>query len=404
MAVLKSFKLDANLDNPAGRLNHQTIKIMIQPHKTDFIKMMSPHICLNMIVKNEAAVILRCLASVKPWIDSWVIVDTGSTDGTQDMIRQYMHDLPGQLFERPWKNFGHNRSEALELALTNDLPPADYLLFIDADETLLVAEHFRYPELDGAAYYFECLYDHVCYQRNALVSTRLPWRWKGVLHEYLDSPMPHHWQTLEGIRIFVQHDSARGKDATTYLKDIALLQQGIRDEPDNLRYQFYLAQSYQDAGMLEAALQAYQQRANAAGWEEERWMAQFRAAQLTERLNYPIEHVYLAYLQAWISRQQRAEPLYELARFYRERQLYDTACYFAQQAVNIVQPDDLLFVDHSVYAWRVLDELSVSATYCAPYKPAGQAAMLKLIQQQKFPLSEKARIEANVVFYDLSLV
>ena len=51
---------------------------------------MEAHIRLNMIVKNEAHVILRCLASVKPWIDSWCIVDTGSSDGTQEIIQNYL--------------------------------------------------------------------------------------------------------------------------------------------------------------------------------------------------------------------------------------------------------------------------------------------------------------------------
>ncbi|MDO8336144.1 MAG: glycosyltransferase, partial [Candidatus Saccharibacteria bacterium] len=55
---------------------------------------MKKHIRLNMIVKNEAHVILRCLASVKPWIDSWCIVDTGSSDGTQDIIQDYLKDIP----------------------------------------------------------------------------------------------------------------------------------------------------------------------------------------------------------------------------------------------------------------------------------------------------------------------
>lgn len=360
---------------------------------------MQPHIRLNMIVKNEAAVILRCLASVKSWIHSWVIVDTGSTDGTQQLIQDFMQDIPGQLFERPWKNFGHNRTEALQLALTSSLPHVDYLLFIDADETLISAEGFQYPALTGTSYHFECIYNQLRYLRNALVSTRLPWTWQGVLHEYLDSPQPHSWQQLQGLSIFVRHDSARAKDASTYLKDIALLQQGLQDEPGNVRYQFYLAQSYQDAGLLEQALEAYHHRASAGGWEEERWTAQFRAAQLTERLNKPIEQIYMAYLQAWASRQQRAEPLYELARFYREQQIYETACHFAQQAVNIPRPDDMLFVDSSVYDWRTLDELSVSATYCNAFKAAGKAAILQLVEEQKFPAHERQRIEDNLRFY-----
>src|SRR5215471_3825198 len=89
-------------------------------------------LCLNMIVKNEAPVIARCLASVRPIIDYWVIVDTGSTDRTQEAIRTLMGDLPGQLHERPWRDFGHNRTEALELAQ----PHGEYMLWIDADDAL----------------------------------------------------------------------------------------------------------------------------------------------------------------------------------------------------------------------------------------------------------------------------
>ncbi|WP_227548550.1 hypothetical protein [Acinetobacter sp. ANC 4173] len=156
-------------------------------------------------------------------------------------------------------------------------PHADYLIFIDADESLLVQPEFQCGTLSDTAYYFECIYDHLRYQPNALISTKLPWVWKGVLREYLDSTSPHQWTSLEGPRIFIQHDSAREHDPQTYLKDIEVLRQGILDEADNLRYQCYLVQSYQDEHMPQQALEAYQRPANLGGWEEERWMAQFRA-------------------------------------------------------------------------------------------------------------------------------
>ncbi|HEX3250433.1 MAG TPA: glycosyltransferase, partial [Pyrinomonadaceae bacterium] len=95
-------------------------------------------ICLNMIVRNEAAVIERCLNSVKGFIDHWVIVDTGSTDGTQQLIRQCMRNLPGELIERPWIDFAHNRSEALEFARGK----SDYVFVIDADELLVQDQDF----------------------------------------------------------------------------------------------------------------------------------------------------------------------------------------------------------------------------------------------------------------------
>ena len=54
-----------------------------------------------MIVKDEASVIPRCLASVRKLIDYWIIVDTGSTDGTPEVVRKVMHEIPGELHQRP---------------------------------------------------------------------------------------------------------------------------------------------------------------------------------------------------------------------------------------------------------------------------------------------------------------
>ena len=60
-------------------------------------------ITLCMIVKNESKVIERCLASVLPVIDHWMILDTGSTDGTQEKIREFFNNvgIPGELHEEP---------------------------------------------------------------------------------------------------------------------------------------------------------------------------------------------------------------------------------------------------------------------------------------------------------------
>jgi glycosyltransferase involved in cell wall biosynthesis len=86
-----------------------------------------------MIVKNEEPVLERCLQSVRPLIDAWCIVDTGSTDGTRRVIQRVLGDLPGELHEHPWQDFAHNRTRALELARRL----GDYVLVIDADEVLV---------------------------------------------------------------------------------------------------------------------------------------------------------------------------------------------------------------------------------------------------------------------------
>lgn len=352
--------------------------------------MTKPQICLSMIVKNEAPVIARCLASVRPWIDHWVIVDTGSSDGTQDLVRTALHGLPGQLHERPWYNFAHNRNEALALAR----PHGDFVLFIDADEQLQMPAGFAWPQLPASGYMFRCVMNGWRYARNSLVSAHPSWRWEGVLHEYLTTDQPHQWSTLEGPTILVSHDGARARDPSTYLKDIEVLRQALAREPQHTRYTFYLAQSYRDAGMLADSLHLYRQRITLGGWEEEVWFAAFQVAVLLERLQAPPAEVQQAYLHAYAMRPHRAEPLCELARYLRLRGEFALAHLYALRAAAMKLPNDMLFIDAAVYTWRALDELASSAWY-AGAKDDGCRAITQLLAEQRFPATERPRLEAN---------
>src|ERR1035437_6040364 len=175
-------------------------------------------ICLNMIVRDEAAVIERCLVSVRPFIDYWVIVDTGSVDDTAQRIETALAGIPGGLDRRPWKKFVHNRTEALNLAKDH----GDYLLFIDADESLRAPSGFVWPALTDDAYYLNAEYGATLYRRCALVSTRLEWKWSGVLHEFLESTPQTHIGHLEWPHVVVQQDGARAHGPKTYEKDAAI--------------------------------------------------------------------------------------------------------------------------------------------------------------------------------------
>jgi tetratricopeptide (TPR) repeat protein len=307
-----------------------------------------------------------------------------------------MSDLPGTLHERPWQDFAHNRNEAMALARAH----GDYLLFIDADETLVMPQGFHWPALTADGYQFRCQLDGWCYQRNALVAAQQPWRWEGVLHEYLTQDRPHTWQALPGPAIVVSRDGARARDGNTYLHDIEVLERAVHAEPNNPRYRFYLAQSYRDAGQLENALRAYRMRVAMGGWEEECWFALYQVAVLTEALDAPPAEVRDGYLSAYQARPTRAEPLCELARYHRLRGEHALGHLYAQQAAAMAMPEDALFVDESVYAWRALDELAVSAFYIGA-RAQGRAALQRLLHEQRFPAFERARIEANRPFYGL---
>ena len=356
---------------------------------------MSP-LCLNMIVKNEAHVIRRCLDSVKPFIDHWVIVDTGSTDGTQGLVREHLCSKPGQLFEHPWKNFGHNRNQALELAAS----AADYLFFIDADERLALPRGFQRPVLSADAYHLSCKYGGSTFVRCALVAARLPWRWQGVVHEFLECATPFRLAKLDGPTIVIAHDGARSRDPATYLKDAALLEQALLANPHSTRDTFYLAQSYRDAGELEKSRTVYRRRSELGGFEEEAWYSLYQVALLEERLQSDPATVSHAYLRAYQRRPTRAEPLTRLARYHRLRKEFALAVLYARQAAAMARPADLLFVDDATYSWSSLDELAVSASYTSS-KDEGRAALVQLMAENRFPESERARMLANCAFYGI---
>lgn len=359
--------------------------------------MPTPTVCLNMIVKNEAHVIRRCLESVLPFIDHWVIVDTGSSDGTQTLVRELMRSKPGELHERPWKSFGHNRNEALQLAK----PHADYLFFIDADEQLLLPPRFERARLAAHGYYLNCKYGGTTYARCALVSARLPWRWEGVVHEYLGCDQPFQLQTLAGPTVLVSHDGARSRDPDTYLKDAALLEEALRATPNNPRDTFYLAQSYRDAGQLEKSREIYLRRATMKGWDEEGWYALYQVAMLDEKLNRDPAAVSFSYLSAYQRRPTRAEPLVRLARYHRLRKEYELALLYARRAAALPRPADLLFVDDATYHYSALDELAVAASYTSA-KEEGRTALRELMKGNRFPESERQRMLDNCKFYGIS--
>ncbi len=138
---------------------------------------------LCMIVRNEAAVIERCLDSVRGLIDSWVICDTGSSDGTPELIRSALEGIPGRLESRPWVDFGHNRSELMELAAGS----ADYLLLLDAD--MAVVQQSDMPELRADAYLLRET-GPLDFGVNRLVRGDRQWWYEGSTHEHIATSLP----------------------------------------------------------------------------------------------------------------------------------------------------------------------------------------------------------------------
>ena len=259
-------------------------------------------LCLCMIVKDEAAVIDRCLRSVRDLIDYWVICDTGSTDGTQDRIRAALEDVPGELHERPWVDFGHNRTEALSLARGK----ADYLLLLDADWTF-EAEPGAIDGLTEDVYLVRHVHrpsgDFELYNRH-LVRGDIDWRYVGATHEYIQADRETSEARLDAARIVNWADGGVGRERR-WRQDVELLEKDLLRDPGNLRSLFYMAQTYRDLGATARAIELYERRAAAGGWEEEVYYSLYQAGVLRTPDDWPSAAV--ALMRAWEQRPRRAE-------------------------------------------------------------------------------------------------
>jgi tetratricopeptide (TPR) repeat protein len=320
-------------------------------------------ICLNMIVKDEKPVILQCLKSVKPFIDHWVIVDTGSTDGTQAQIREIMKDIPGELFERPWVNFSHNRNEALSLAKGR----ADYYLLIDADEVLVATPSFHFPKLTADLYSIPIHMTKtdgsvVTSPRAFLIRDQSACRWVGVLHETIDPKSVNSFAEIGNLMIQTDMVSGhRSQDPNKFLKDAKMLEKALETDPENYRNLFLMGASYELAGKLELALQAFEKCSSLknCGFDE-LYRSLFQIGVLQERLGKSPDLFLASYEKAIQFYPNRAEPLFFIANYYVKKNDFKKAYEFFKKASELPLPEQS-YVERSIYTWASLYNLEVCA-------------------------------------------
>ena len=349
-------------------------------------------ICLCMIVKNEASVIKRCINSVRPLITNWLIVDTGSTDGTQNLIREYLKDVPGELHERSWRDFAHNRSEALALARKH----AQYSLIIDADDTLEIPAGYELPRLEADCYMMEIRDTPMLYWRKQLVNNRLHWMYRGVLHEFIASEEPHSTAVLP-IGMRRNHDGARRKDPSWFQKDVEILERALQTEQDPLlksRYTFYLAQSYRDSHNPLKALTYYQQRSKLGGWQEEVFVSHYQSAKLMEVLGFSTSEVLRTYESATNAHPARVEARHGAARYCRLKGMYKEGYFYAKGGLARALPVDALFAEPWIYDFGLADEFAVNA-YWAGHHQESLTECLRLLQGDKLPANDRPRVISN---------
>lgn len=219
--------------------------------------MAAPRLTAAMIVRDEAEYLGGCLESLRDLVDEVVIVDTGSTDGSQGLARRH----GARVEEIRWRgDFAAARNAALEIAT------GDWILYIDADERAHGARKnldplFAGPEIAALTVRFRPVSGFTRYREIRLFRNRPELRFRGVIHES-HLPALRELVTAEGLQVA---DSELALDHLGYdrprpdkhLRNLPLLEARLADEPDNTYCWSHLAGTLDALGRGDEARAAW---------------------------------------------------------------------------------------------------------------------------------------------------
>jgi hypothetical protein len=287
-----------------------------------------------MIVKNESHIIVETLKNVCAAIPfaTYQISDTGSTDGTQGLIRDFFAGigLSGELSEDAWIDFGTNRTQVLQKAYQK----TDYVLMWDADDRVHGTLVFPTP-MDADEYGFRFQSGTMCFRRTQLFNNRKRWKYTGVLHEYAECLEPRQpYRMIEGDYYFAANSlGARALDPEKYAKDAAVLEAACAKaeaakDPIAARYAFYCANSYRNTTNRDKTIEFYKKVLTMSGWLQEKYMACLELWGQYELLGTPEKGVEFLMESTKYDR-TRIECVYRLVKYYGCKELFEpaVACY-----------------------------------------------------------------------------
>lgn len=356
-------------------------------------------ICLVMLMKNEAKSMAALCDSVRPAIDRWVLLDTGSTDGTAEVAIEKLGDLPYKVVTGDFVDFATSRNEALDLAGDD----ATFTLFLSGDERLEGARELRafceaHESSGDGAYYVQIQIGDNSFDSGRLARASAGWRYRGAVHEVLMGPADERpRQRVPGA--VIRHDLTE-RDAERHRKrferDRVLLEQQVAKNPNDTRATFYLAQTEECLHNYGKALQLYEQRAQMGGWREEVYEALYRCGRVSLSAGKPWPEAAARYLDAHLHAPHRAEPLVALAEHYARRREWPIAYLYARRAAELPLPQsDILFVDRATYEMKALELYAASAYYVGDHEEGRKAAAELLRRSPDDP-----RLAENLAFYD----
>jgi len=363
--------------------------IKVQKHYTPLV--------VVIMVKNEAEVIVPTLQPfVDGGVDSFLVYDTGSTDNTPAIVREFFAERSLEhafVIEEKFVDFATSRNRALDLA-EKIFSNADFMIMPDAEWYIHNAaelidfckRHKDYvpPGAQGGCYLIRILNQAVDFYQPRLVRCASNVRFCGRVHEVLNQ------QPSDKVPANVYFDlrpSKKGQEKSQdrWQRDLGMLLKDYEEDPTNPRTVFYLGQTCQFLDDWEQAVYYYKERLELIGWDEERYMAAYRLGVAIAKLSgindaYSWYQALHYYLKAHQMRPHRAEPLVRIAEYYVKENQKAIAYIFAHRAATLPYPDyDILFIEKGAYDYLRYDLLGQCAVNVGEYE-VGKNAVLKALE------------------------
>ena len=249
-------------------------------------------VILTLMIKNEAAIVKRCIGSARLVADAVCVCDTGSTDATLDVLAAYLPTLgvPTKVTRAPWVDFGTSRTESMRatVAFCDELEwdkKSTYSLVLDADMVLRVTDAFDKSALRCSSYRMKQQTSRLVYYNIRLMRLSDPWVCVGPTHEYWDCADADATLDSGTVETAYIEDVGDGKcKDDKFERDERLLRAALATDPTNARHMFYLAQTLRDRGDVEGAIEWYQRRVEARGWAQETWYSMYQTAAMYYKL------------------------------------------------------------------------------------------------------------------------
>jgi glycosyltransferase involved in cell wall biosynthesis len=388
-------------------------------------------LALNFICKNESQVIERMLNSNKSVADLIVCNDTGSTDGTQDIIKKWGKDnnIPTFVFERPFDTFEASRNHAIQKLreVVSELgwnAERVHGYWVDCDEELIVEPNFNKSQFNKDLFMINTFINSMKYTRNTFFRVSKPFRWYGVVHEFIVCDDKNITSGLaEGVYVKVSMDghSWTQNIPSKYLSHAHILEKYINENRQDPRWIFYTAQSYHDSACipdsreeneerLRRSMKYYRERISRTdGYPEELFYSQFRIGTIMRVLEEPWHLTLNELLKAYSMDPLRAEPIKIIIDYYLSVGEWNNAYLFSKFAkINFHQknpyPNRLLFVDESLYVWKILEVHAASCFYTGRKDESKQAyqEMVRISKEQPqyFTPDDLNKIQMNSQFFN----